>query len=169
MKTRRIYTLLAMCCILCAAKAQTREMMAGVQISYASSTYNSKLQNELQEGLGFGGRFHYELMHQLVLAPKANIYLNTSDTPWWAVDAAIDAHYNFVAAIDFCIYPIAGICVSYWDGAQHFPAQSYIGGNIGVGAQYNITTNLTLNGEYKYQISKKRDVVNFALSLGYRF
>ena len=169
MKTRRIYTLLAMCCILCAAKAQTREMMAGVQISYASSTYNSELQNELQEGLGFGGRFHYELMHQLVLAPKANIYLNTSDTPWWAVDAAIDAHYNFVAAIDFCIYPIAGICVSYWDGAQYFLAQSYIGGNIGLGAQYNITPHLTLNGEYKYQIYRRRDVVSFALSVGYRF
>lgn len=169
MKRKRIYTLIAMCCILSAAQAQTREMMAGVQTGHVSSTYNAALQNELQEGWTFGGRFHYELMNQLVLAPKANIYLNTSDTPWWAVDAAIDAHYNFVAAIDFCIYPIAGICVSYWDGAQYFPAQSYIGGNIGLGAQYNITPHLTLNGEYKYQIYRRRDVVSFALSLGYRF
>jgi hypothetical protein len=74
-----------------------------------------------------------------------------------------------VAAIDFCIYPIVGICTAYWDGAQYFPAQGYLGGNFGLGAQYNITTNLTLNGEYKYQVYRKRDVVNFALSLGYRF
>jgi hypothetical protein len=169
MKRRRIYTLLAICCTLCAAQAQTREMMAGAQVGYASSTYLAAPQSQLQNGVGLGARFHYELMHQLVLAPKTNVYLNTSDTPWWAVDAAIDVHYNFVAAIDFCIYPIVGICTAYWDGAQYFPAQGYLGGNFGLGAQYNITTNLTLNGEYKYQVYRKRDVVNFALSLGYRF
>ena len=165
MKTNRLITLFAICGILCAAKAQTREMMAGVQFGYVSSTYNTSTQNALE----IGGRLHYELRHQLILAPKVNMLFNTSDNPWWAIDAAVDLHYNFVGAIDLCIYPIVGLCTSYWDGAQYFPAQSYLGGNIGIGAQYNVTSNITLNGEYKYQIYKKRDVVNFALSVGYRF
>ena len=73
MKRRRIYTLLAICCTLCAAQAQTREMMAGAQVAYASSTYLAAPQSQLQNGVGLGARFHYELMHQLVLAPKTNV------------------------------------------------------------------------------------------------
>ena len=166
MRTNRLIALFAICGMLCTAKAQTREMMAGVQFGYVSSTYyNTNAQNAFE----IGCRFHYELTHQLILAPKVNMYLNTSDNPWWAADAALDVHYNFVAAIDFCIYPIVGICTSYWDGAQLFPSQSNFGGNIGLGAQYNVSSNISLNAEYKYQIYQKRDVVNFAFSIGYRF
>ena len=166
MKSRRLFTMLALCSMLLAAQAQVREMMGGVQISHISSSYGA---DNIYGSLGVGARFHYELLNQLLVAPKANFYFGESGDTWWSADLAVDFHYNFVAAIDFYIYPIVGVCMSHWNQGEYFPSQNSLGVNVGIGAQYNITPNITLNGEYKYLIYKKRDVIDFALSVGYRF
>lgn len=168
-KKRLCTTVLLAGLLFCSLQAQPREMMGGVQIGYANQIYFGNNDNIANSSIALGGRFHYELYNQLLLAPEVNFCLGEKGDTWWTADLSVNLHYNFIAAIDFCIYPIAGVSYSHLGKGKYFPSGNQVGANMGIGAQYNLNSNLTLNAEYKYQIYRKRDVMNFALVLGYRF
>lgn len=159
---KRISLLFLLSVVALVVAAQPRETSVGVSFDYRSYTLDQNLGATSEAGIGV--RLQRELIDQLMVLPNATLWLNDKSNNF---DAAIDLHYHFVAGLDFCIYPIGG--VSFTRFSNGIDPVNRVGGNLGLGLQYNITGNLVVNGEYKYHMFKDFEQVHFALSLGWRF
>ena len=146
--------------------AQPREKSVGIQTNYHN--WQNAVDGMKGTDYGVGVRFQYEMLNQFYVVPNANIYFGEGID----YDASIDFHYMFMATMNMCVYPILGACYADYKNIGTTKS-TLLGGNLGLGFQYTLSSSLTLNGEYKYQMfflnDADCDVINFGLSLSYRF
>lgn len=89
-------------------------------------------------------------------------------------DINANAHYLFPMASNIRVYPLAGLTFARWDfgelvGAKSSNDVTRLGVNVGGGAEMDITDNLMLNFELKYQFVSDFDQAIFNFGIAYMF
>ena len=92
--------------------------------------------------------------------PSYNYYFN-SDKNYWTIDA--DFHYNFFAARDVTIYPIAGLAI------LNVGDETKIGADLGCGVAYDLNSEWAIKAELKYQVIKNWDDLYLSVGTSYHF
>ncbi|MBO4800567.1 MAG: porin family protein [Bacteroidaceae bacterium] len=119
--------------------------------------------------LGFGPKLQYYATQALRLEASFDYYLEANERIDW--DLNFNLHYLIPAKYGISIYPVVGMTFlhRHWtfDGA---PGDSgSLGLNIGIGAQYDVTSNIFVNYECKYQYVNNHDRANMCVGIGFRF
>lgn len=122
-----------------------------------------------------GGRFQYNVLDQLRLAPNINYALQSSDVSAFEFNA--DAHYLFpIKDTKFTIYPLAGLCLYNWHydtnigyGSDISDSGTEFGINLGCGTHYDFTDKVLFFGELKYTIVNNYDGLAIYAGIAYRF
>lgn len=153
-----------------AAFAQKAEMGVGLNLNYG---LHSDYKN-----FGFGGKFQYTFSALPLRAEaSANYFLKKDECTMWDINANV--HYLFGLGDKLRAYPIFG--VTLLGSKVSMPAMDYgygvevegedasdtnVGINAGAGIEYQLTNNLYIGAEVKYQIVKDwdRPVVSVGLT-----
>lgn len=149
---KKLFLLMVMCCIASmTAFAQENKWRAGVNIGYGTDISKPFI----------GVRAQYDIIEQLSIAPSFNYYFKSSedigygeeiDYNYWDID--VDVHWNVLRGESYKVYPLVGL--TYLHGKASYEGESesdsWIGANVGVGAQLNFGTNWCVGIEAKYQI-----------------
>lgn len=132
---------------------QSGRFSLGANISYGSK----------QDLIGFGARAQYGFTEHIRGVGEYKYYLDRRDWSEWQINW--DVHYVIPVSDSFSLYPIGGIRYSRWtvdtgrgsslDGARWKKSFSRVGLNLGAGGQVQLTDNLYLQLEPKWEISKK--------------
>lgn len=128
--------------------------------------------------LGFGAgitnfgiqvpRLQYYFHSRVRAEATFNYFFKTKECTDWDVD--LDIHpYVIPMKYGLHVYPIAGL--AFWHRKDSAFGQSWgrVGGNLGVGFQYDITENIYCNLQYKYFVTNDFGHSNFNLGIAYRF
>lgn len=127
--------------------------------------------------VGIGAKFQYNVIDPLRLEGSFTYFFKKDYVSMW--DFSANAHWLFPITDKFILYPIGGIGIL---GVKvNIPEVSYggitIGGsasesyfalNLGGGAEYLITDNLSANFEFKYKIADW-DRALFTFGVNYKF
>lgn len=83
-----------------------------------------------------------------------------------------NVHFMIPCANNFYIYPLAGLGygnVKYrWDD-KYSDSQDKFAFNIGIGAEYELSSNVAANFEFKYQYMKDFNRLPILVGLSYKF
>ena len=130
--------------------AQKGDMSIGVQAGYGSEI----------ESLGLGVNFTYNVTDNIALVPSFDYFFGKDEsgveTSMWDFNA--DVHYNFTIADKMYAYPLAGLTYTSWKaeasgfGVTVSSTDGYFGINLGGGFMYDVTPNIGLGAELKYQL-----------------
>ena len=92
----------------------------------------------------------------------------------WDINANV--HYLFNVANKVKVYPLAGIGYTNWSYKYEFPNLPVVEGsdgrlavNLGGGAEYELTKNLSVNAELKYQIISNYSQLVLGVGVAYKF
>lgn len=132
------------------AWGQQGNTAVGVNLGYATADgYNAfRLGAEVSVGLYKG----------LYVTPGFDYYFISDHRDLWSIDANLQ--YLIPVAEGFTFYPLVGATyVRYGD--------NYFGGNVGAGIIYDLTANVGLKVEAKYQVIEDFD--QLALKTGFIF
>lgn len=156
-----------------AAFAQDGKLSVGLNVGYGSAS-------DLEQ-LSFGVRASYDITEAIAIVPSFNYYLPKTETMegcdlklnvW---DINCDFHYNALNKENFKLYPLAGITYMHAKatvegyGASADESNGKLGVNLGVGAQFNISPNLAIHPELKYQIIDETNQLVPSVALMYKF
>ena len=119
--------------------------------------------------LGFGPKLQYYATHALRLEASFNYYIEAHKRIDWDLNANV--HYLIPAKYGLSFYPILGLTFlhRHWTPEGYPKDSGNLGVNMGVGAQYDINSNLFVNYELKYQYVNDHDRGNMCLGIGFRF
>ncbi|WP_178796002.1 outer membrane beta-barrel protein [Bacteroidaceae bacterium] len=159
---KKLFLLAVVALISVTSFAQDGKWAAGVNIGYGSDISKPSI----------GVKALYDINNSFTVAPSFNYYFQKKDEGvkmnYW--DLNCDLHWNVVSKENFKFYPLAGI--TYLHGKASFEGESgsdsWFGANIGVGGQFNLSSNWAAAVEAKYQIIDGSQFVP-SLSLMYRF
>jgi len=144
---KKIFALTMVCMLSIAALAQ----------NFKIKSFDVKGNFRSDFGIGAGVTMGVDVFD---FSPSYNYYFN-SNSNYWTLDA--DFHYNFVAARDVAIYPIAGLALLS-DGDV-----TKIGADIGAGINYDLNSEWSLKAELKYQVIKNWDELYLSVGASYHF
>jgi outer membrane autotransporter protein len=91
-------------------------------------------------------------------------------------DANVNLEYTINLFEDCEVYPIVGFSYSHW--TMEMPTELFdkavntwdkIGGNVGVGIEYNVATRLAITAEIRGQIMEKYSQCILGAGVKYRF
>ena len=123
---------------------------------------------------GLGAKFQYNVIDNLRLEPTVNYYFKKDYTSMW--DLGVNAHYLFSVGDKLNFYPIVGLGVmgaklSYDDGYgnEYKDSATKFMVNLGAGAEYMLTSNVSVNFEYKYRICSDMNRSLLTLGVAYHF
>ena len=138
----------------------------GIQAGGVHLTYGTKA-----ESIGIGVKYQYNITDNIRLEPSMNYYFNNNYTKHGedVFDINANAHYLFPMASNIRVYPLAGLTFSSWDAGKSFDNVTRLGVNLGGGAEMDITDQLMLNIELKYQFVSDLDQAVFSVGLAYMF
>ena len=140
--------------IMGSAFAQKGIQAAGVHLSYGTEI----------ESFGIGVKYQYNITDNIRLEPSMNYFFENNDVDMFDINA--NAHYLFPMASNVRVYPLAGLTFARWDFGK---VATRLGVNIGGGAEMDITDNLMLNFELKYQTVSDLDQAIFNVGIAYMF
>lgn len=143
------------------ASAQRGDMAAGINLGVAPCV-------ESGSGIcnfGLGAKFQYNITNPIRLEAAFDYWFPDGGLSF--VDLIANVHYQFRINNRFDLYPIAGIG---WGNMHHddWNSSRFIF-NIGVGAEYDITSNLVADFEFKYQYVKDFQRLPIQIGLSYKF
>ncbi|WP_419033743.1 outer membrane protein [Dysgonomonas gadei] len=137
---------------------------------------------------GLGAKFLYNVTDPVRLAAEFDYFLKKDGITMW--DASVYGHYLIPLTEKFTLYPSAGLGLINTKASNGQAINESLGelGNIlgiavsedgstsssdfvfslGGGAEYELTDNLALNGEFRYKI-KDGSRINIALGIAYKF
>ena len=135
----------------------------GIKAVCAHISYGSEVNN-----MGLGAKFQYNLTDNIRLEPSMN-YFFENETDLFDINA--NAHYLFPIENNIRIYPLAGLTFGRWGLSYDFPKGEVtrLGINLGGGAEMDITDNLMINAELKYQYVNDLDQAVFNIGVAYMF
>ena len=118
--------------------------------------------------VGIGAKFFYNVTDPIRLAGEFDFFLPKHNTSMW--DLSVYGHYLIPVADKFTAYPSVGfglIGASYSFGGFS-DSNSDFALSLGGGADYELTSNLSLNAELRFKISEGNRL-NFAIGVAYKF
>ena len=129
------------------ASAQAGDKALGAQLLFGSKTNNI--------GLGVKGQYYFT--DQLRGEASVDYFFKNKGVSMWDINANV--HYLFDVANKVKVYPLAGLGYTNWSYKYEFPGLPVVEGsdgrlavNLGGGAEYELTKDLSVNAELKYQI-----------------
>ena len=129
------------------ASAQAGDKALGAQLVFGSETNNI--------GLGVKGQQYFT--DQLRGEASVDYFFKNKGVSMWDINANV--HYLFDVANKVKVYPLAGLGYTNWSYKYEFPGLPVVEGsdgrlavNLGGGAEYELTKDLSVNAELKYQI-----------------
>ena len=129
------------------ASAQAGDKALGAQLVFGSETNNI--------GLGVKGQYYFT--DQLRGEVSVDYFFKNKGVSMWDINANV--HYLIDVADKFKVYPLAGLGYTNWSYKYEFPGLPVVEGsdgrlavNLGGGAEYELTKDLSVNAELKYQI-----------------
>ena len=129
------------------ASAQAGDKALGAQLVFGSETNSF--------GLGVKGQYYFT--DQLRGEASVDYFFKNKGVSMWDINANV--HYLFDVADKFKVYPLAGLGYTNWSYKYEFPGLPVVEGsdgrlavNLGGGAEYELTKDLSVNAELKYQI-----------------
>ena len=129
------------------ASAQAGDKALGAQLVFGSETNNI--------GLGVKGQYYFP--DQLRGEASVDYFFKNKGVSMWDINANV--HYLVDVADKFKVYPLAGLGYTNWSYKYEFPGLPVVEGsdgrlavNLGGGAEYELTKDLSVNAELKYQI-----------------
>lgn len=140
--------------IMGSAFAQKGIQAAGVHLSYGTEI----------ESFGIGVKYQYNITDNIRLEPSMNYFFENDGVDMFDINA--NAHYLFPMASNVRVYPLAGLTFARWDFGK---VVTRLGVNVGGGAEMDITDNLMLNFELKYQVVSDLDQAVFNVGIAYIF
>ena len=140
--------------IMGSAFAQKGIQAAGVHLAYGTEI----------ESFGIGVKYQYMITDNIRLEPSMNYFFENKGVDMFDINA--NAHYLFPMASNIRVYPLAGLTFARWDFGK---VVTRLGVNVGGGAEMDITDNLMLNFELKYQVVSDLDQAVFNVGIAYMF
>ena len=129
------------------ASAQAGDKALGAQLVFGSETNNI--------GLGVKGQYYFT--DQLRGEASVDYFFKNKGVSMWDINANV--HYLFDVANKVKVYPLAGLGYTNWSYKYEFPGLPVVEGsdgrlavNLGGGAEYELTKDLSVKAELKYQI-----------------
>lgn len=137
---------------------------------------------------GVGVKVQYNITDPIRLNVAADYWCEANG--YSVADVLLDVHYMIPVADRFSLYPLVGLgygrikhsySMNFYDTPSSYGPDGYIESvelsdsfnrllfNIGVGAEYNLTSNLAVNLELKYQYMKDFSRMPISVGLAYKF
>lgn len=139
------------------AFAQKGIQAVGVHLGYGTEI----------ESIGIGLKYQYNFTDNLRFEPSLNYFFENDGVDQFDLNANV--HYLFPMASNVRVYPLAGLTFARWDFGKAFDDVTRLGVNAGGGAEFDITNNLMLNLELKYQFVSDFDQAIFNVGVAYMF
>ena len=146
------------------ASAQAGDKALGAQLVFGSETNNI--------GLGVKGQYYFT--DQLRGEASVDYFFKNKGFSMWDINANV--HYLFDVANKVKVYPLAGLGYTNWSYKYEYPGHSVIEGsdgrlaiNLGGGAEYELTKDLSVNAEAKYQIISNYNQLVLGVGVAYKF
>ena len=146
------------------ASAQAGDKALGAQFLFGSKTNNI--------GLGVKGQYYFT--DQIRGEASFDYFLKNQGISMWDINANV--HYLFDVADKFKVYPVAGLGYTNWSYKYEIPnvavsegSDGRIAVNLGGGAEYELTKDLSVNAELKYQIISNYNQLLLGVGVAYKF
>ena len=147
------------------ASAQAGDKAVGAQLVFGSET----------NSIGFGVKGQYYFTDQIRGEGSFDYFRKNKGISMWDINANV--HYLFDVANKVKVYPLAGLGYTNWSYKYEYPGHSVIEGsdgrlaiNLGGGAEYELTKDLSVNAELKYQIvSNNYSQLVLGVGVAYKF
>ena len=146
------------------ASAQAGDKALGAQLVFGSETNNI--------GLGVKGQYYFT--DQLRGEASVDYFFKNKGFSMWDINANV--HYLFDVANKVKVYPLAGLGYTNWSYKYEFPGLPVVEGsdgrlavNLGGGAEYELTKDLSVNAELKYQIISHYNQLVLGVGVAYKF
>lgn len=161
---KKVFVLCLMAVLSLGVYAQSRQGQSSIGISggYGFNTENALI----------GLDYRYSITDAIRINPGIGYYIKNDGLTTWVAD--LNLHYYIPVASSFGIYPLAGANVLFLKRdavpGRDSSTNTRLGVNLGLGAEVNLSRNVTLGVEGKYNIIKdETDQPIVALRLGYTF
>ena len=146
------------------ASAQAGDKALGAQLVFGSET----------NSLGFGVKGQYYFTDHIRGEGSFDYFLKNKGISMWDINANV--HYLFDVADKFKVYPLAGLGYTNWSYKYEIPSVAVSEGsdgriavNLGGGAEYELTKDLSVNAELKYQIISNYNQLLLGVGVAYKF
>ena len=147
---------------LSAAAQKKGDMDAGVNLLYGTTSGWSNL--------GLGAKLRYNVTDPIRLAAEFDYFLKKDYVSFY--DFSVYGHYLFSVADKVVVYPSVGLGVLGAPSTDIYgikiPGSSDFVISLGGGIDYEISSNLTLNGELRYK-TETGGWFNIAVGVAYKF
>ena len=146
-----------------AANAQTQgdKAVGGNLVIGAGDSYTN---------IGIGAKFFYNVTDPIRLAGEFDYFLKKDYMSWW--DFSVYGHYLFPVADEVLIYPSVGLgMIGVKTDLGPFGSHSGndVAFSLGGGVDYELSSNLVLNGELRIKLFDGGNRLNLAIGLAYKF
>ena len=146
------------------ASAQAGDKALGAQLVFGSET----------NSLGFGVKGQYYFTDHIRGEGSFDYFLKNKGISMWDINANV--HYLFDVADKFKVYPLAGLGYTNWSYKYEYAGAPVVEGsdgrlavNLGGGVEYELTKNLNVNAEAKYQIISNYNQLVLGVGVAYKF
>ena len=146
------------------ASAQAGDKALGAQFVFGSETNNI--------GLGVKGQYYFT--DQLRGEASVDYFFKNKGVSMWDINANV--HYLFDVADKFKVYPLAGLGYTNWSYKLEYDNVTLAKGtdgrlavNLGGGAEYALTDNVSVNAEAKWQIVNNYNQLVLGVGVAYKF
>ena len=138
----------------------------GIQAAGVSLNYGTEISS-----IGIGVKYQYNITNDIRLEPSITYFFENKGLDMF--DMNVNAHYLLPLASNIRLYPLAGLTYARWasdfgNGGAEI-TYSKLGINLGGGAEFDITDELMMNFELKYQCVSDFDQAIFSIGLAYMF
>ena len=146
------------------ASAQAGDKALGAQLVFGSET----------NSIGVGVKGQYYFTDQIRGEGSFDYFLKNKGISMWDINANV--HYLFDVADKFKVYPLAGLGYTNWSYKLEYDNVTLAKGtdgrlavNLGGGAEDELTKDLSVNAELKYQIISHYNQLVLGVGVAYKF
>lgn len=146
------------------ASAQAGDKALGAQFVFGSET----------NSIGLGVKGQYYFTDQLRGEASVDYFFKNKGVSMWDINANVN--YLFDVADKVKVYPLAGLGYTNWSYKLEYDNVTLAKGtdgrlavNLGGGAEYELTKDLSVNAELKYQIINNYNQLVLGVGVAYKF
>ena len=146
------------------ASAQAGDKALGAQLVFGSKT----------NSIGLGVKGQYYFTDHIRGEASFDYFFKNQGISMWDINANV--HYLFDVADKFKVYPLAGLGYTNWSYKYEYAGAPVVEGsdgrlavNLGGGVEYELTKNLNVNAEAKYQIISNYNQLVLGVGVAYKF
>ena len=154
------------------ASAQAGDKALGAQLVFGSET----------NSIGLGVKGQYYFTDQLRGEASVDYFFKNKGVSMWDINANV--HYLFDVANKVKVYPLAGLGYTNWSytndvivieengnkrTTEYKGSDGRLAINLGGGAEYELTKDLSVNAELKYQIVSHYNQLVLGVGVAYKF